>query len=318
MPTYNSLITRTDTAAIEATPQIVDEIIQGVTQGSTILPLLTKLPNMTSKQAKMSVLAALPDAYWVSGDTGLKQTTKVSWANKFITAEELAVVVPIAQAVLDDASYDIWAEIKPKIIEQFYKKIDLAIINGTDKPQSWGDDILTAATTKGFVVSPTSSLYEDISDAMTKVEKSGFDVTGILGGVGLKGEFRKGLRDSSGQPLQASEVTELPRAFAKNGSFDENTAKLVVGDFKQGVYAIRRDIEFKVFDTGVVTDNNGAIIYNLLQQDMVALRVTMRLGYQLPNPINVLEPTEANRLPFAYVAATATTTTPETTEVEGE
>ena len=305
MPTYNSIITRTDTAAIEATPQIVDEIIQGVTQGSTILPLLTKLPNMTSKQAKMAVLAALPDAYWVNGDTGLKQTTKAAWANKFITAEELAVVVPIAQSVLEDADYDIWAEIKPKIVEQFYKKIDLAIINGTDKPLTWGDAILPAATTKGFVVQPTANLYDDISDAMSLVEKAGFDVTGILGGVGAKGTFRKGLRDSTGQPLQGSEVTEIPRAFAKNGAFNENTAKLVVGDFKQGVYAIRRDIEFKVFDSGVVTDSNGDIIYNLMQQDMVALRVTMRLGYQLPNPINVLQPTEALRLPFAYVAATA-------------
>ena len=40
---------------------------------------------------------------------------------------------------------------------------------------------------------------------------------------------------------------------------------------------------------------------------MVALRVTMRLGYQLPNPINVLQPTESLRLPFAYIAASATT-----------
>lgn len=303
MPTYNSLISRTDTAAIEATPQIVDEIIQGVTQGSTILPLLTKLPNMTSKQAKMAVLAALPDAYWVNGDNGLKQTTKLAWANKFITAEELAVVVPIPQAVLEDADYDIWAEVKLKIIEQFYKKIDDAIINGTDKPSSWGDALIPAATTKGFAVASTSNLYEDISDAMSLVEGAGFDVTGILGGVTLKGAFRKGLRDTTGQPLQSSEITELPRAFAKNGAFDETIAKLLVGDFKQAVYAIRRDIEFKVFDSGVVTDSNGAIIYNLMQQDMVALRVTMRLGYQLPNPINVLQPTEANRLPFAYVGA---------------
>lgn len=311
MPNYNSIIVRNDTSAIEDVNKIVDEIIQGVAQGSTILPLMTKLPNMTAKQAKMAVLASLPEAYWVAGDNGLKQTTKLAWANKFITAEELAVVVPIPQSVLEDADYDIWAEVKPRIIEQFYKKIDQAIINGTDKPTSWGDAILTAATTKGFAVNPTANLYEDISDAMSLVEGAGFDVTGILGGVGAKGVFRKGLRDTTGQPLQGSEVTELPRAFAKNGAFDETVAKLIVGDFKQAVYAIRRDIEFKVFDSGVVTNSNGEIIYNLMQQDMVALRVTMRLGYQLPNPINVLQPNEASRLPFAYVRATASTSTTE-------
>ena len=304
---YNNIIARGDTSAIEEVNKIVDEIIQGVAEGSTVLPLMTKLPNMTSKQAKMAVLSSLPEAYWVTGDNGLKGTTNAAWANKYITAEELAVVVPIAQSVLDDADYDIWAEIKPRIIEQFYKKIDSAIINGTDKPTSWGDALIPAATSKGFAVTPTSNLYNDISDAMTLVETAGFDVTGILGGVGAKGVFRKGLVDTTGQPLQGSEVTELPRKFAKNGSFDETTAKLLVGDFKQAVYAIRRDIEFKVFDTGVVTDSSGNIIYNLMQQDMVALRVTMRLGYQLPNPINVLQPTESLRLPFAYIAASATT-----------
>ena len=102
MSNYNSIIVRNDTTAIESVNKIVDEIIQGVTQGSTILPLMTKLPNMTAKQAKMAVLASLPEAYWVNGDNGLKETSSMAWANKYITAEELAVVVPIPQSVLDD------------------------------------------------------------------------------------------------------------------------------------------------------------------------------------------------------------------------
>ena len=53
---------------------------------------------------------------------------------------------------------------------------------------------------------------------------------------------------------------------------------------------------------GAPRPDNGTpptIIYNLPQQDMVALRVTMRLGWQLPNPINRIQPTEGNRYPFA-------------------
>lgn len=303
---YDKITTRDNVKALMHDQQIVNEIIQGVIQGSTILPLMTKLPNMTSAQAKLNILNALPEAYWVSGDTGLKGTSSVAWKNKYLKAEEIAVVVPISDAVVADADYDIWAEIKPRVIEQFYKLIDKAIIDGTDKPTSWRDGLvpsITAVTSNA--ITKTTNLYNDISDAMSAVEQDGYDVTGILGGVALKGEFRKGLVDSTGQPLQNSDVTELPRAFAKNGAFAGTTCKAIVGDFKQAVFAIRQDIEFKMFDSGVITNSDGDIIYNLMQQDMKALRVTMRLGWELPNPVNVLnsDGTEATRLPFAYITA---------------
>lgn len=309
MGVYNSHFTR-DTVTFDD-QKLVNEIIDGVTQGSTILPLMNKLPNMSSKTARIAVMSALPDAYWVEGDEGLKQTTTAAWKNKYIYAEELAVVVPVAQSILDDSEYDIFAEIKPKIIEQFYKKIDQAILLGVGKPTSWRAGLLPSIVASDNKVTATTNLYNDISDAMTKVELDGYDVTGVIGGVAAKGEFRKGLIDKNGQPIQgtgvAGEVTSLPRQFAKNGAWDDSQAKLIVGDFKQAVYAIRRDIEFKVFDTGVVTDNSGNIIYNLLQQDMVALRVTMRLGWELPNPVNVLnsDATETNRLPFAAIVPAA-------------
>ncbi|NLV74050.1 MAG: hypothetical protein GXY52_05140, partial [Chloroflexi bacterium] len=41
---------------------------------------------------------ALPTAYFVDGETGLKQTTKVEWANVMLSAEELAVIVPVPQS----------------------------------------------------------------------------------------------------------------------------------------------------------------------------------------------------------------------------
>lgn len=299
---FTNIVSRENAQALMADQKIVNEIIEGIVTDSTILPLMTKLPNMTGAQAKLAVLSALPEAYWVTGDTGLKGTTNAAWKNKYLNAEEIAVVVPIADAVLADADYDIWAEIKPRIVEQFKKLIDEAIILGTNKPASWRAALVPSILAAGNTVTATSNLYNDLSDAMTAVETDGFDVTGILGGVALKGEFRKGLVDSTGQPLANSEITELPRAFAKNGAFDPNV-KAIVGDFKQAVYSIRQDIEFKVFDSGVITNSAGEIIYNLMQQDMKALRVTMRLAWELPNPINVLNDDETTRLPFAYITA---------------
>ena len=75
------------------------------------------------------------------------------------------------------------------------------------------------------------------------------------------------------------------------------------GDFRQLVYAMRQDITYTVTTTGVITDASGQIIYNLFQQDMTAMRVVMRMGWQLPNPPNWIKQTDSDtsRYPFAVL-----------------
>lgn len=307
---YNLKISSSDVEVLSPEQEIIDGIVQGITQGSTILPLMRKLPNMTSGTATMNVLDTLPVTYWVDESTnnGRKQTTKAAWKNKKIKAAELAVIVPIKKNVYSDASYDLWTQIQPLIVQDAYRMVDEAIILGENKPTEWRDGLIPSTRTAGNVadVNPTDNTYTQISKAMTKVEEDGYDVTAILGGVSLKGAFREGLVDTTGQPLNpTSEVMQLPRAYAKNGAWDNEQAKFIVGDFTQAVYAIREDMTFEVFDTGVITDAEGNIVYNLLQDDMVALRFTFRLGWEVANGANILNSDSATRFPFAIVEAQA-------------
>ena len=92
-----------------------NEIIQGVVTQSAVLSRGRRLANMSSRTYRMPVLDMLPLAYFVNGDTGQKKTTKMAWDKKLITAEEIAVIVPIPEAVLDDSNYDIWGEVRPRI-----------------------------------------------------------------------------------------------------------------------------------------------------------------------------------------------------------
>lgn len=310
MPEYGKMTTRQNVRVLETTQKIRDEIIQGVVQGSTILPLMTRLPNMTSSQAVMPVLASLPDAYWVNGDAGLKQTTSMLWKDVNMYAAELAVIVPIPINVIEDSSYDIFGEYKPRIIEKLYKKVDEAIILGKDKPPMWGEGLIPAIINAGGAIAPsTNTLYRQVSDAMGYVEENGFDPNALLGGVSLKKAFRNEFLDTTNQPLANSEVTALPRYFAANGAWDNSLAKFIVGDFKQAVYSIRQDIKFEVFDTGVLSDEEGKVVANLLQQDLVAMRVTFRMAYALPRPFNALNENKDDRLPFALVEPAIAPTT---------
>ena len=293
-------ISRTDVDSLIET-QVANEIFQGVVRQSKALSLFKRLPNMTSDKTKLRILDSLPIAYFVDESTnnGRKNLTKLAWDKKFINAAEIAVIVPIKENDLNDADIDIWAQVRPRLVEAFGRKIDDAMLMGVGAPTSWRAGLIPSITTVGAEVTETGNgLYSDINDAMVKVEESGYNVTGLVGGVGLKGKFRM-MTDTTGQPLQSTEIGSLPRTFVDNGTWDKDKSTLVVGDFSQAVYSIRNDITYKVLTEAVIQDpETGEILYNLAQDDMVALRVTMRLGWEIPNPVNAENET-ATRFPFA-------------------
>lgn len=293
--------------------QEANEIIQGTITQSAVLSRGRKLANMTSRQYKMPVLDMLPIAYFVNGDTGQKKTTKQAWDKKFITAEEIAVIVPIPEAVLDDAEYDIWAEVKPRVTEAFGKVIDGAILFDVDKPSTWRDGVVTTATKAQYVVTlgASDNLYDKImaeEGVIAKVEDSGYFVNGHMADISMRAKLR-GLKDADGNPIFKSDMQGAtsysldgsPMNFPNNGAFDKSKALMISGDFSQLVYSIRQDITFKLFTEGVVQNTDGTIAYNLMQNDMVALRAVMRLGWEIPNPINALKTDKTKRCPFSIL-----------------
>lgn len=289
---------------------ISKEIIQGAVEQSAVLTNFRKLPNMSSKTVSMPVLDMLPVAYFVNGDTGTKQTTKMAWDKKKIYAEEIAVIVPIPEAVLEDTSYDLWGEVKPRVVEAFGKKIDGAVLFGVDKPAQWRDDVVTTATKAGMVVESSDDLYTDImgeSGLFARIEDCGYMPSAVISAVKMRAKLR-GLKDQQGRPLFNSDMQSKtqysldgnPMTFPRNGAYDPAKAMMIAGDMTQGVYSIRQDIKMKIFTEGVIQDPaSGEIVYNLMQNDMVALRAVMRLGWEIPNPINGLQADSTKRCPFA-------------------
>lgn len=305
-----SIIDRTGAESL-IPEQYAREIIQGVVTESAVLRMGRRLPNMSSNKYRMPVLDMLPMAYFVNGDSGQKKTTNMQWDKKYITAEEIAVIVPIPEAVLDDADYDIWGEVRPRVQEAFGKVIDGAILFGVEKPSSWRNDVVATATAAGSVVTSTDDLYTDImgeGGVIAKVEQSGYFVNGNVADISMRAKLR-GLKDTTGQPIFKSDMQSgtnysldgSSMHFPNNGVFDKGKALMISGDFSQLVYAMRQDITFKLFTEGVVQNTDGTIAYNLMQNDMVALRAVMRLGWEIPNPINSVQKDKAKRCPFAVL-----------------
>lgn len=313
---YNNVISRTSAAAL--IPEVVaNDILQGVQNEAAALQMFTRV-SMSTAQTRMPVLSALPTAYFVNGDTGLKQTTQVDWTNKYINAEEIAAIVPIPEAVLDDASFDVWGNIKPLLVNAIARTLDAAIFFGTNKPASWPTDIVAGATAAGNVVNRSvgtprtdkSGVAGYISDLFGAVEADGYVVDGLIANLTYRGMLRN-VRDANGQLL--SEVSTASAygvdvKYPMRGLWPAagvGAAEAIAGDFSYGILGVRQDITYKILDQAVIQDWAGAIQYNLAQQDMVALRVVARYGFAVGNPINHDQGVEANRYPFAVLKQAA-------------
>lgn len=306
---------------------VTREIMQGAIAESAVLRMGRRLANMSSKTQTINVLDALPSAYFVNGeatDSGAgdawKQTTKMAWDKKKIYAEEIAVIVPIPEAVLDDSDYDIWGEVRPRLTEAFGKVIDAAILFGTNKPSTWRNGVVPSAIAAGNGVPVGTSVFDDImgeNGLIAKVELDGFNPNGVMSAIQMRGKLR-GLKDTTGQPIFKSDMQGATRYgldgmdmyFPMNGAFDPTQAQMIVGDWSQLVYAIRQDMTFKIFAEGVIQDpSTKAITYNLMQNDMVALRAVMRLGWEIANPINAYNADITDPFPFSVYGKAGTVST---------
>lgn len=305
------IITRSNAEALIPL-ETSSEIIKEVPKTSAALQLFKQLPNMSSKQKTLPIASTLPTAYFLNGDTDMKKTTNAEWDKLTLTAEEIAVIVPIPEAVFEDSQYSMWDEIKPQIVEAFGLAIDEAVFFGVNKPASYPEAIVTQAIAKGNTVALGTN--EDIAGdiigeggVMSKVEEAGYKVTGFYADSKLEAKFRN-LRDKNNQLLYTPGLTSempvslvgRPMMYDETGIFDSTKALLVAGDFTKAVYSIRQDITYKVLDQAIIQNTDGSIAYNLAQQDMVALRCVMRLGVQVASPAN--RKGGAERYPFAVLA----------------
>jgi HK97 family phage major capsid protein len=313
---FNSVIDRTDAGGLIPEPEVVKVIDAAVAQ-SAALRLFDRVP-MSKQTDRISVQSALPIAYWVAGDTGLKQTTEAAWAKKDLVAEELAAIVPIPENVLDDASYDVWARIRPQMAAAVGRALDAAIFFGVNKPASFPTDIVAGAVaagnmvTRGTATAAAGGLAQDLSNVFAAVEADGYDVNGIVAKRTMRGLLR-GVRDTTGQRLldvSNNEIEGVQIAYVMDGLWPTGAtppglyAELIAGDFTQGILGVRQDVTYKLITEGVITDAGGLIIFNLPQQDMVALRIKARFAFQIANPINYQE-AGANRYPWAVLRSPA-------------
>lgn len=284
-------ITRADALALLAR-QDINEIIKPDSTTSAALASFRTV-RMTAGTASMPVLASLPTAGWVSESatdaSGVKPTTKVTWANKNLVAEEMAVIVPVHENLLADTKFDLWSEIRPLVQAEFGRLLDLAVFQGVNKPDSWTDPaLIPGAIAAGNAVAEGedgADLAESFNQAFGLVEDDEFDVNSAYTGRFLRADLR-GLRDLDNRPIyldslradsNTASIYGQDLYYVGNRAWDRDQAIALVGDSSKVVLGIREDVQVKLLDQATL--GTGANQINLAERDMVALRFKFRVGF---------------------------------------
>lgn len=313
MPTYNTGVNRgnppygTDPLVPEPLSQ---DIIQMLPQQSAVLSMARNVP-MSTRTNRLPVLDVLPVAYFVSGDSGLKQTASMAWRNVTLVAEELAAIVPIPDAYLADTGIPLWDEVRPRMVEALARAIDAACLFGTNKPSTWSNAIIPQAIAAGNTVADTSNdVPASVSYLAEKVALDGYtNINGWLIRPGFKWRLLRVRSSGSGEPIYVPDLQEgrggslygYPLMEVANGAWDPTVADMLLGDWNMAIIGMRQDISFKMFDQGIINDASGAVVWNAMQQDGVAMRVVMRLAFATANPVTNLNSNGNTRFPFGVL-----------------
>ncbi|RFA14562.1 hypothetical protein B7R22_05370 [Subtercola boreus] len=304
-------ISRSDALALLAV-QNIGTIVKEAEYTSAALSSFRTI-RMVSGAARMPVLSALPTAGFVGESAtlaaGVKPTSEVLWANKDLIAEEIAVIIPVHENVIDDSTFDIWGEVQPLVSQELGRVLDAAVFFGVNKPATWTDAALVpgAIAAGNTVVRGTSTVdfAEDINQVFAKVEDDGFDVNHAYTGRFMRSKLR-GLRDKQNEPIYLDSIRSdnslgsiygQPLDYVRNGSWNPAVAELLVGDSSKAILGIRQDVQVKILTEATV----GGI--NLAERDMVALRFKFRAGFAVATPVTTEG--SGSKYPFAVLTPSA-------------
>lgn len=255
-------------------------ILKHIMENSKVMQL-AKYEEMDSKEKKFDYFAKGPGAYWV-GEGEKIQTSKPQWMQAKMEAKKLGVIIPCSREFLHYKMSDFFEVMKPKIAEAFYKKFDAAAILNTDNPFSQSVEQSVAAATTNVDGDITYDNILKLEDLLTDED---FDVNAFISTKKNRSTLRNVHKIENGVIVESlydrgsNTLDGLPVADLK----DLEKGTLYAGDFDYMYYGIPYGMNYKISEEAqlsTLTNADGTPV-NLYEQELVALRVTMDVGFMI-------------------------------------
>jgi len=282
------------------TQALASELITALPRNSMAMQMLNVIP-MGDKQTRIPVLSALPTARFLATEQEAKPNTAVAWDQVMLTAEEIAVIVPIDETVLEDAKADVMGRTTQLILQEFGRVLDAAVFFGTNAPVTYPKGGVFGAARKTVAASDTPS--EDFNNAFGIVEEIDQEVDAVFGARTMKARLR-GQVSNVGVPIyiptegnpNLGSIYGVPTSFPLG--WDKTKAEAIVMNRNTAVLGLRSDIKTKILTEASLTGFG-----NLAERDSIAIRAVMRVGFAIANPASINN--TARELPIAAITPKA-------------
>lgn len=275
--------------------EISSEIIQKTQQESAIMRLARHI-SLPGNGVTIPVITGDPTAAWVA-ETGAKPVSNGTPGTKLMQAFKIAVIETFSNEFVRDIPglYNAMVQRLPAALAGVF---DSTIIGATQAPSQTNFDTFAGCTAQS-ILNANNGTYLGLVAADADISAHG----GVMNGFALGAQARALLLtavDTTNRPLFLASATEgvvdkvlgVPTYFNKNlykagtaaSGNDAGTPAIVgvAGDWTQAMYGTVSGVEVSVTDTATLTvgSGNNTTTINLWQQNMIAVRAEIEVGFR--------------------------------------
>src|SRR5262245_31191120 len=283
-------------------PRGVASDFVGLIQASSAALALGNTMRMSEAQESLPIVSFLPVAGFVNPRYGgRKPATKVEWDVEQIIAEEIAAVVPVPNAWIMDAGFDVEGQVESTLATAVARVIDAAILFGTGAPATF-----PAGGVVGVAGAPVTGAdaLEAIGNSFSAIEADGLTPNGIAASSLIGGALRAAYQAAAALPGEAPAQTLWGVPISRGAFWDSTKGDAITGDWTYLAIGIREDVTYGRSTDGVLLDGTGAIIANAFQDNVTLIKIYIRLGCAIGRPLNPDGSGQVN--PFSVADWTAT------------
>ena len=266
---------------------ISNEIMQKTQEESAIMRLAHHIA-LPGRGVTIPVITGDPTAAWVA-ETAAKPVSNGTPGTKLMSAFKIAVIETFSKEFVRDAAalYDALVQRLPGALAGVF---DSTVIGATQAPSASNFDTFANCTAQS-ILNANNGTYLGLVAADADVAAHG----GVMNGLAFGAQGRALLltaTDTTNRPLflasandgVVDKVLGVPTYFNKNlykaGASSGSVPAVVgvAGDWTQAMYGTVAGVEISVTDTATLTSGNTTI--NLWQQNMIAVRAEIEVGFR--------------------------------------